>query len=206
MVKKTKRLRILCLMMIVALIVGSLFSVAAFADESDVQDFPLDSSLELSRVGELAFSSGDIPLFDFELGTYRVFINQDEYILTFSFDEENSFNDCSVFSAISDYFKFDVIITNLYCELAVYLLGDVYFDLDTLVVSSDYQEPSAFDSILSLFRAIGEWFSTSFSSLISVFWLNGELTFLGMLAVVPLAFSVIFLIIGILQNFLRFGG
>lgn len=67
-------------------------------------------------------------------------------------------------------------------------------------------------SILAVFTAIGEWFSTAFTKLIPIFWTagsgaeNGSLTFMGVLAVCGLGMSVIFLIIGIIQKFLHFAG
>lgn len=67
-------------------------------------------------------------------------------------------------------------------------------------------------SILAVFTAIGEWFSTAFTKLIPIFWTagsgseSGSLTFMGVLAVCGLGMSVIFLIIGIIQKFLHFAG
>ena len=63
---------------------------------------------------------------------------------------------------------------------------------------------SVLDAILAVFLAIAEWISSSVSALIPMFWVEGQLTFLGVLAVAGLAFSVAFLLIGIIQNFLNF--
>lgn len=68
------------------------------------------------------------------------------------------------------------------------------------------------DSVLDVFTSIGTWFSEFVPTLFSLFWTagpNGEggsLTFLGVLAVAGLAFSVVFLVIGLIQNFLHFRG
>lgn len=68
------------------------------------------------------------------------------------------------------------------------------------------------DAVLLVFSAIGEWFSDFIPTLFRLFWTDGasgepgELTFLGVLAVAGLAVSVIFLIIGLIQNFLHFRG
>lgn len=64
---------------------------------------------------------------------------------------------------------------------------------------------SVLQSILAVFLSVGEWISTAVTSLTPMFWdsTNG-LTFLGTLAVAGLAFSVAFLIIGLIQNFLHF--
>ena len=66
---------------------------------------------------------------------------------------------------------------------------------------------SILTAILAVFTAIGEWIGTAISSLMPMFYVAGTgLTFLGVLAVCGLAFSVIFLCIGIIQRFLHFGG
>lgn len=63
------------------------------------------------------------------------------------------------------------------------------------------------DSILEVFTKIGTWITTAVNSMIPMFYsTDGGLTFLGVLAVAGLSFAVIFLIIGIIQNFLHFRG
>lgn len=66
-------------------------------------------------------------------------------------------------------------------------------------------------AVLAVFSEIGEWIVTALNDLMSVFWVvdasgAGSLTFLGVLAVAGLGFSVIFLIMGIIQRFLHFRG
>lgn len=61
-------------------------------------------------------------------------------------------------------------------------------------------------AITAVFTAIGEWIVTALELLQGIFWTAEGLTFLGVLAVCGLAFSVIFLIIGIIQRFLHFRG
>lgn len=62
-------------------------------------------------------------------------------------------------------------------------------------------------SVLGVFTGIGEWLVESVTALQPMFWnTEGGLTFLGTLGVAGLAFSVIFLIIGVIQNFLHFRG
>lgn len=70
---------------------------------------------------------------------------------------------------------------------------------------------SVLTAILAVFTAIGEWIPTAIQSMIPIFWTAGAdgagtLTFMGVLAVAGLAFSVIFLIIGLIQKFLHFAG
>ena len=61
-------------------------------------------------------------------------------------------------------------------------------------------------AITAVFTAIGDWIVTALELLQGIFWTTEGLTFLGVLAVCGLAFSVIFLIIGIIQRFLHFRG
>lgn len=71
---------------------------------------------------------------------------------------------------------------------------------------------SVLESILAVFSAVGEWFSTFVPTLFALFWTPGAsgeagtLTFLGVLAVAGLAISVVFLVVGLIQNFLHFRG
>lgn len=62
-------------------------------------------------------------------------------------------------------------------------------------------------AILAVFTSVGEWISSAVTTLTPMFWSSADgLTFLGTLAVAGLAFSVAFLIIGLIQNFLHFRG
>lgn len=64
---------------------------------------------------------------------------------------------------------------------------------------------TALEAILAVFTAAGEWITEALVALIPIFWAEGTgLTFLGVLAVASLAFSVTFLIIGIIEKFLKF--
>ena len=63
---------------------------------------------------------------------------------------------------------------------------------------------SVLDAILAVFLAVGEWIADAVNAMVPMFWAEGALTFLGVLAVAGLAFSVAFLIIGVIQNFLHF--
>ena len=66
---------------------------------------------------------------------------------------------------------------------------------------------SILEAIFAVFSAVGTWIGTAVQSLIPMFYVpETGLTFLGVLAVASLGFSVIFLIIGIIQRFLHFGG
>lgn len=65
---------------------------------------------------------------------------------------------------------------------------------------------SVLDAILAVFMSIAEWIGEAVQAVVPMFWAEGSLTFLGVLAVAGLAFSVVFLLIGIIQRFLHFGG
>lgn len=63
------------------------------------------------------------------------------------------------------------------------------------------------DQVLNVFDSIGGWIPEAVTNLIPMFYApDTGLTFLGVLAVAGLAFSVIFLVMGIIQNFLHFRG
>lgn len=63
------------------------------------------------------------------------------------------------------------------------------------------------DVIFEVFTAVGEWIVGAVQALIPMFYsAESGLTFMGVLAVAGLAFSVVFLILGIIQNFLHFRG
>lgn len=60
--------------------------------------------------------------------------------------------------------------------------------------------------ILEVFSSVGTWIVTAVTNIIPMFYAEGALTFMGVLAVAGLAFSVVFLLIGIIQRFLHFAG
>lgn len=68
------------------------------------------------------------------------------------------------------------------------------------------------DVVLKVFSGVGSWLVTMITSMIPIFYTAptgetpGSLTFMGVLAVAGLAFSVVFLVMGIIQRFLHFRG
>lgn len=66
---------------------------------------------------------------------------------------------------------------------------------------------SVLDKMFEVFDAVGTWIGEAVTAMIPIFWdsTNG-LTFLGTLAVLGVAFAVMFLIIGIIQKFLHIAG
>lgn len=67
-------------------------------------------------------------------------------------------------------------------------------------------------SILAVFKSIGSWIVNAVNDMIPIFWTAGSgseagsLTLLGVLCVAGLGFSVIFLIVGLIQRFFHFAG
>ena len=60
--------------------------------------------------------------------------------------------------------------------------------------------------ITTVWTDIMEWVVTSIGSVQDVFYTNGNLTFMGTLAVITVAIGVAFLCIGVVQNFLKLRG
>lgn len=68
-------------------------------------------------------------------------------------------------------------------------------------------------AMTAVFDAIFTWISSAINSIIPVFWVaptgdqtTGQLTFLGVLALIALAISIFFLLMGLIQNFLHLRG
>lgn len=61
------------------------------------------------------------------------------------------------------------------------------------------------DSILAVFTSMGEWLVDSVDMMVGLFY-NAEtgLTFIGTVSICALAISLAFLLIGVVQKFLRF--
>lgn len=61
-------------------------------------------------------------------------------------------------------------------------------------------------AILAVFKAIGGWIVSSIDDLLPMFYkAESGLTFIGVLAVAGLAFSVAFMLIRLIKSWLRFG-
>jgi hypothetical protein len=61
-------------------------------------------------------------------------------------------------------------------------------------------------AMTGVFDAVMDWLLTAINSVISLFWAEGALTFLGILSLVALAISIFFLIVRLIQNFLHLRG
>lgn len=58
-------------------------------------------------------------------------------------------------------------------------------------------------AITQVWTEVMTWITTSLASVQSVFYADNALTFLGVLAVISVAIGIAFLIIGVIQNFLK---
>lgn len=66
-------------------------------------------------------------------------------------------------------------------------------------------ETNVLTQILAVFMAIAEWFVDAIPVVISLFYVEATgLTFLGYLAVIALAISVVFLLMMVIERFLSF--
>lgn len=68
-------------------------------------------------------------------------------------------------------------------------------------------------AMTAVFDAIFSWMANAINSVIPIFWVaptgeqtTGQLTFLGVLALIALAISIFFLLMGLIQNFLHLRG
>lgn len=58
-------------------------------------------------------------------------------------------------------------------------------------------------AITQVWTEVMTWITSSLASVQSVFYADNALTFLGVLAVISVAIGIAFLIIGVIQNFLK---
>lgn len=61
-------------------------------------------------------------------------------------------------------------------------------------------------AITEVWTSIMTWITTSLSSVQVLFYAEDKLTFLGTLAVVSVGIGVVFLLVGVIQNFLKLRG
>ena len=61
-------------------------------------------------------------------------------------------------------------------------------------------------AITETWTAVMTWITTALASVQTVFYAENQLTFLGVLAVISVAIGIAFLIIGVVQNFLKLRG
>lgn len=59
------------------------------------------------------------------------------------------------------------------------------------------------EAITNVWSEVMTWITTALGNVQAVFYTETGLTFLGTLAVIGVAIGIVFLIIGVIQNFLR---
>lgn len=219
MVKKLKRLKIPCLVVVITtVLVLCLGAVAASADTSS--DTLITGNFIVTDLNESSFG------FSFELSglethfpctAYLTVSGFDTFELNFSDTPDEAIEEGSIFYGYNDdsflilYSKPNEGYGESSLNFSAFNLSHSFDYGSELSFTLSFTEPipsesSPLEFILNLFAEVGSWFGESLGSMLSLFWVDNKLTFLGVLAVVPLAFSVGFLIIGILQRFLNFGG
>ena len=61
-------------------------------------------------------------------------------------------------------------------------------------------------AITDVWTSVMTWITTSLGSVQTLFYDDSSLTFLGVLAVIGVAIGIVFLLIGVIQNFLKLRG
>ena len=61
-------------------------------------------------------------------------------------------------------------------------------------------------ALTAVFDGVMTWIISAINATIAVFWTGTGLTFLGVLALIALAISIFFLLMGLIQNFLHLRG
>lgn len=61
-------------------------------------------------------------------------------------------------------------------------------------------------AMTAVFDAVFTWLASAVSVVIGLFWAENTLTFLGILALIALAISIFFLLVGVISNFLHLRG
>ena len=61
-------------------------------------------------------------------------------------------------------------------------------------------------SVTTVWTEVMTWITTALNSVQTVFYADNDLTFLGTLAVIGVSIGIAFLVIGVVQNFLKLRG
>lgn len=62
---------------------------------------------------------------------------------------------------------------------------------------------SVVDQILGVMSSIGDWFGNTVTTISEMFYVNGSLTFIGLLAVIGVSIATILLVINLVKSFLQ---
>lgn len=125
----------------------------------------------------------EYPLIGYHFETHRLFGQSSDEVLDFD----------RIYSVVREF------------ELVIYhdiLFSDFTYDSAYLTVETYEVEPSS-TRLTSVFTDIMDWITSGLNSVQGVFYANNQLTMLGTLAVIGVAVGVAFLIIGVVQKFLK---
>lgn len=199
---KFKLILTICLVAVLTLTMG----VATFASD------PLtDGGEELVKVENEQFSpvefSGTLSITDYE--ELRFYYNGIGYKANIT-DTENYFgyfvniynaNDILYegdLSVYTDEIYFDYTIMPLW--IWTYLVDEMGYDASEGVPVESNQ------SILGVFSAVPSFIVNAVNSATGIFWANGALTMLGVLAIIAVAFGVCLLVVSLITRFMGFRG
>lgn len=65
-------------------------------------------------------------------------------------------------------------------------------------------ESNALTQVLEVFSGVTDWLGDSFSAVTSMFYAEGNLTFLGVMALGGIGISVALLLVNLVKSFIRF--
>lgn len=89
----------------------------------------------------------------------------------------------------------------LLCLAMIFVLGGVLSFAETTTTS----DLTVVDEVFAVFDKVGDWLTQALPDMVSVFYNSTTgLTFFGVMCLVSLGLSVIFLVIGIIQSALKF--
>lgn len=226
---KIKPIKKIMIFTIITVMIVSLFAVPAFADDSQVTDLVGTTWI----LGDIAF--GDVAsgagIFKIDgSGTMTVNISGETQQLIGTSDEiyvgyfaiPPDVNPYQGFVAVRGVFGGQTGVANLGT-----VNGDpvtiIHYQF-TITGGEDISDPLFIDfintygtlvtdepdgeelGIFAVWTQITQWIVQGLGSVSNAFYTNGELTLLGYLCIIPLAIGVAFLLIAIIQKFLRLRG
>ena len=155
-------------------------------------DFRLDGSLILDFINVYVDGSiNDIDFVCFEImDGYVSFYDSNSNLAFNATDWDATYN--VVFNSDRLYYDVDCITAD---QLTEWFNNNFTFDSSSNGIIS---------SITSIFSTIASWLVSVLLIVVSLFWTSSGLSFFGILALVALGIALFFLLIRVVQNFLRF--
>lgn len=145
-----------------------------------------DGSYSFSLSGSaISASSSGITFLGSEFSSTSSSIDGANYLVIFNFDNETSLSTSAYFGG-SPYLDF--------------------FDDNPLTIEYLPSNPSIIDSVFDIWSDIFDWVVLGISSVVALFYINNELTILGILAIVGIGISLFFLIVYFIVRFIKLKG